>query len=447
VDRHGKTDCRGAANSPQTPLTAPKNVPTSPHAAVEKYLAGFAEPELAHLPNTDTYDECLVIPAYRETWHDLRAVWANLSEHLLLILVVNSPDENDPQTLKLLNRVNAAYGKRVQQANVSLLTRGEDCPDTILVDRCTSGRQIPAKQGVGLARKIGADIALALIREGKILNRRIPLTDADVNLPTTFFNPTLADTDAALVYPFRHQATPEVTAAATLYDISMLYYAAGLKWAGSPYGFTTIGSLITLNPIHYAMVRGFPKRNAGEDFYLLNKLAKTGNINSIDAPEVRIAARLSERVPFGTGPGLRKILALANPAADYLFYNPKIFIELQTFLQQLSQLWQSTDQMPGSLSRHTLAFCEQQGFLAIISRKQSELKSRQVFNKFINDWFDGFRTLKFIHQLREHYPSVPVSNIIAAPFISLSAPSLPDLRDHLAATCRQPPVNTGGDTD
>lgn len=411
-----------------------------PHPAIGKYLARYAEPEVDHLPMTNTYQQCLVIPAYRESWEDLQNVWADLSEDLLLILVLNSPTQNDPATVTLLARTHEAYSNRVQQANVSLLTGSDSHPDAIVVDRCTVGLQIPIKQGVGLARKIGADIALALIAHGKIFTNRIPLTDADVKLPADYFAPNMADTDAALVYPFRHRATADLAEVTTLYEISMLYYAAGLKWAGSTYGFTTVGSLIAVSPAHYAMVRGFPKRNAGEDFYLLNKLAKTGNINSVATPVVSIQARLSERVPFGTGPGLMKILALTNPASDYLFYHPQVFVELQAFLLQLDQLWQSTDQLSETLSRPALAFCEQQGFMSTVSRKQSELKSERVFGKFISDWFDGFRTLKFIHELRRHYPSVPVSDIVAAPFIALSAPSQHALRDHLAASCLKRPV-------
>ena len=44
-----------------------------------------------------------------------------------------------------------------------------------------------------------------------------------------------------------------------------------------------------------------------------------------------------------------------------------------------------------------------------IGKQKHRLKSRQVFVKFLRDWFDGFRTLKFVHYMRDnHYPSQPI---------------------------------------
>ncbi len=70
--------------------------------------------------------------------------------------------------------------------------------------------------------------------------------------------------------------------ATQLYELSLRYYVAGMKFARSPYAFHTIGSSMAVSPVHYARVRGFPKREAGEDFYLLNKLAKLGSVLELD---------------------------------------------------------------------------------------------------------------------------------------------------------------------
>ena len=67
-----------------------------------------------------------------------------------------------------------------------------------------------------------------------------------------------------------------------LYEYSLRYYVAGLTYAQSPYAFHTIGSTMAVNAEHYASVRGFPRREAGEDFYLLNKLAKVGSVHTLE---------------------------------------------------------------------------------------------------------------------------------------------------------------------
>jgi len=47
----------------------------------------------------------------------------------------------------------------------------------------------------------------------------------------------------------------------------------------------------------YIAVRGMNRREAGEDFYFLNKLAKLGDIGQIHATTVYPSARPSRRVP------------------------------------------------------------------------------------------------------------------------------------------------------
>ena len=58
------------------------------------------------------------------------------------------------------------------------------------------------------------------------------------------------------------------------YDFKIRYYHAGIVFAGSDYDYIPLGSTLIADMNCYAQVRGFPKKNAGEDFYLLNKLAK-----------------------------------------------------------------------------------------------------------------------------------------------------------------------------
>ena len=48
--------------------------------------------------------------------------------------------------------------------------------------------------------------------------------------------------------------------------------------------------------------RSWRKRNAGEDFYLLEKLSKVAPLRKLSGAPILLRSRESFRVPFGTGP-------------------------------------------------------------------------------------------------------------------------------------------------
>lgn len=408
-------------------------------AAVKKYLDGYAEPEATASGGmvSGTYDYMLVIPACQERPLDLERVWQFISDDLLVILVVNSPKEHDDDTIALLHYIQSSWPATLEQENLGLHPTDSMNPDILLVDRCTKGRELPRGQGVGLARKIGADIALKLINDGTIRTPVIYTTDADVRLPGDYFGAAdIHRSTAATLYPFRHEPEPGLELSTTLYEISMFYYVAGLKWANSHYAFSTVGSTMAIGKEHYAMVRGFPKRQAGEDFYLLNKLVKTGSIRQLATPIIEITARRSARAPFGTGANLAKISALDNPMTDYQFYHPEIFRLLANCNLMLNTLW-ANDDTDRYLEKYPQLrdWCEATGFLQLARTRRQNIASQGTFNHFLHEWFDAFRTLKFVHFMRDRfYPSVPVEEIASAGFTP-PFDSIFTFRDQLASIC------------
>ena len=97
----------------------------------------------------------------------------------------------------------------------------------------------------------------------------------------------------------------------------------GLAHAGSRWAFHTIGSLISVTCPAYAAVRGFPRRQAGEDFYFLQELAKTGGVSRIDSTTVHPSARSSDRVPFGTGATVGR--HLSGTEDGLAVYHPDVY--------------------------------------------------------------------------------------------------------------------------
>ena len=395
-------------------------------ANCDKYLQTYAEPEITSLitfPNLETYKNTVVIPAYNET--DIfidRFINSKLShQNVLLILVINQPNSevNSQPQLNLAYSVNQSGQKIWQQNNLTLFRIKGVTTDILVVDRFSDNLTITDKQGVGLARKIGADIATALICKGVIDSPWICSTDADTHLPDDYFS-VLSDipvNTSAINYNFNHIKSANSLSEATLrYEQALRYYVAGLKWAGSSYAFHTIGSTLAFRYDYYAMVRGFPKRAAGEDFYLLNKLAKQATVLQIDDVTLTIEPRVSNRVPFGTGPAVAKILALDN-IDDYHYYHPQVFVELKSCLSALNLLWREREDLEywlSELSEPVQFALRQLQFNKLIDHLMKQVADEQQCNRQIRQWFDAFRTLKFIHYIQAmHFPSIPLKQGIA----------------------------------
>lgn len=399
---------------------------------IAKYLARYAEPEAQCLreqlfsnASQNQWQYCLVLPTYRETqafYHRLIKTLLK-KDSVLLILVINQPDslgENDTSNLALWHNIINDTLALQSQNNLQLRNIPNTNSAALLVDRFTNKQQIPSKQGVGLARKIGADIALALIQSEHVQSPWIYTSDADAHLPDNYFSAldSCQNGDAAAIYPFSHHCDDNPVGKATkLYELKMQQYVGGLQSAGSPYAFHTIGSTLAVNASHYALVRGFPKRSGGEDFYLLNKLAKTGNIRNLKAPKIILEARQSDRVPFGTGPAINKLLTESELSEATIFYNPQVFIELGSWLAAMPSTQSSTLDSQEDLNNRALSTATLQALQAIgidkaISSARKISKTPENYGKHLHTWFDGFKTLKFIHQLRDStYPNVSLKDL------------------------------------
>jgi hypothetical protein len=408
---------------------------------VRRYLSGYAEPELAHLdhwPEALQFDQVMVIPACKETDQFLHRVPSG-EDRVLLILVINQGPGATPQ----VNEQNRQLADQITNSfepvaafrgtgNLGLFRHVELGYHCLLVDRFSTGRQMPPREGVGLARKIGADLACALIEKGIVASPWIHNTDADTRLPTDYFrrSQSFAGKASALLYPFTHiaQDDQEIARATALYEFGLRHYELGLRKAGSPYAFQTVGSAFAVHVLSYAQVRGFPKREAAEDFYMLNKLAKVGRIEELDGQPIQIESRTSDRVPFGTGAGVGKILGLDNAFKQYRFYNPRSFEYLGYWLDMLGAgIWQAVDHeklfdtivndCPESFDRPLLADAlTTTGAPKALAHALKQSKSQTQFLKHMHDAFDAFRTRKLIHYIRDRaMPELTLDQLLDYP--------------------------------
>ncbi len=385
--------------------------------SLQQYLERYAESEVrlaAAVPGQ--WQQALVIPAYRESPEFLHH---RHPRDNLLIAVLNRPP-NDGDTAWANTIITSLPHPVWRNAQLSLHNRADNCA-VLVVDRCLDGEPIPEKQGVGLARKIGADIACQLLATNKLAHPWLGCTDADALLPRNYWDALKAQTNtaAACVFPFRHLRDTATESAIAQYELHMLYYVAGLRFADSAYAWPTIGSCIAFDALAYAQVRGYPKKAGGEDFYLLNKLAKIGGIRHASQPEIRLSARLSGRVPFGTGPALRKILALES-TASYRSYHPDSFTYLKAILIGLNQATHTNT----GVSLAEIAAAQElvaerlielwNEFRCDIAVAQTLGNSRSTHQaqRHIQTWFDGFRSLKLIHACRRWLPDRPLNECL-----------------------------------
>lgn len=379
--------------------------------ALKRYLERHIEPNLPDCPTTShRWQHVLVIPAFRESSTLLQRL-KNLQPEggtLLVILVLNRPDsDTDTRANEDLRQAIATAG-----AAGSPLLRLNPQTDLYLFDMDQLSGPNPADQGVGRARKAGCDLALHWIQQGAITADWIHSTDADAELPADYFSRLPAAHACAATWPFRHvpggdEATDRATA---LYELRLHYYVLGLEYAASPYAYHTLGSCLAFTAHAYAQVRGFPRRAGGEDFYLLNKLAKVGTVEKRDGNCIRLESRQSQRVPFGTGPAVQKIIGSDKPAEPALFYHPHCFHALRAVLHSVPELKDAPDTALSSQLRaqgleETLADESEQQLLAMglndaLLHCRRQGRSAAQFQRQFHQWFDGFRTLKFIHGLR-----------------------------------------------
>tara|TARA_B100000809_G_scaffold266729_1_gene331044 strand:- start:3313 stop:4665 length:1353 start_codon:yes stop_codon:yes gene_type:complete len=414
---------------------------------IAKYLKTYAEPEAALGTRLQCHTEhVLVIPAQDESISLLEGIQPALDtvsgqgQRALCIIVVNATDTHD----SLVQKRNAEliHALRDHGPTVPLHTQNETpCWhtrasgfDLLVVDRNSTGFRLPSNQGVGLARKIGCDLALTALRDGSNISSLIHMTDCDVRLPSDYFDVAVPAACAALIYRFSHKSSGHslVDDAHAKYEAFLRYYVLGLQHAGSPYAFHTIGSCIAVTPTAYAAVRGIPKRQAGEDFYLLNKLAKVGQLYTANSSALTIQARTSLRVPFGTGQATNEIVRNSD---TYKIYDPTIFDLIKTWCNSLEAINGTrvnaayetvrcrAESVLDSVDQQRLRTAlEAIGAPDALMTAAAQSPTSAIRQKWLTDWFDAFRTLKLVHALRQTgLPDIPWFQALKTASFSRSA--------------------------
>lgn len=432
------------------------NIPSE----VQKYLEKFSSDKWKlKIETKKHYDMILVIPVLAEQ-ENLKSLIESLVlgenkyyNRTLILFVINNLITAD-KSVKRENENTAEYIERLIAGKDFLPLSGKlnnSVPDLNYVDAFSESNELPEKDGgVGLARKIGMDLALKYFNYNSPTKKILVCTDGDcvfsqnyISAIFDFFNDTKKDIKAAhLSYEHPVEGNEETKLAIICYEIFLRYYVLGLKYSQSPFAFHTIGSTMVCDYESYIKIQGMNKKKAAEDFYFLEKLAKITDIHCIDSAKVYPQGRGSWRVPFGTGQRINRYKAKTHE--EYKLYSPLCFSVLKQWLEVFQNKNLSGEdflQEAESINPSLGKFLNDQNFAEEWNKILSNTKSESQINKQKKMWFDGFRTLKLIHFLRDEVYGVtdmfPALDLlfdemnIDGPVRTLSIPDLPTQMQYL----------------
>jgi hypothetical protein len=285
--------------------------------------------------------------------------------------------------------------------------------------------------GVGLARKTGMDEATRRFNaigrpDGVILN-----LDADCTVEKNYLLSVShellkkSDRSACSIY-FEHPLSgtdyPEpIYKYITLYELHLRYYFQGLAYSGFPYVFHTMGSATAVKAHIYVKAGGMNRRQAGEDFYFIQKLVPAGGYFNLNSTVVYPSPRASSRVPFGTGASIGKLDA--DQSTTLLTYNLQAFKELGTFFKGVETFFKcSVEQLAGQyamLPYSLRLFIDENDLGKKIIEIKNNTSGLLSFRKRFFEWFNMFKIVKYLNCVHTEYFEKKPVDIAASELLKL----------------------------
>ena len=361
-------------------------------------------------------DMVVVIPCYNEpnlftTLHSLLEV-ASPEAKIATVIVFNSSERSTEEGI-MQNRSSfkqvgefAAINNSDQRQFLPLLFEG-----------------LPRKHaGVGLARKIGMDLAVEHFFLHDKADGVIVSLDADCTVSENFLTEIYHAFSSngrlnATVHHFHHRVeenSPKLERAVRQYENYIRYYRAMLRFTGFPWYFHTIGSAFAVKADAYVRVGGMGRQQGGEDFYFLQKVFSLEGTAELHELCVCPLARYSDRVPFGTGPALQKML---NETDDELrVYSPDAFVILKQLFDRKDAFFKKdakrVEEVMAELHPALQRFLDDLNFLDDIADCNNNSASPAAFRKRFFHHFSAFRIVKFLNYVHpDPFPFVKISSV------------------------------------
>lgn len=363
----------------------------------------------------------LAIPMLDE-WENLSGLLLRLQRQSLsffsVYVCVNQPDswwnDNQPDHLAICQR---------NQQTLQAIREMEPSPHFALsvIDCSSLGMGLSdKKKGVGWARK---ELFARILNEQDDDCIMVSM-DADTIFDDDYLeqvfsaflmNPSIC----ALSVPYYHPLTgnEQVDRSLLRYECYMRHYLIQLLNIDNNYAFSALGSAMAFPVWAYRRVGGITPLQGGEDFYLMQKFAKTGHIFLAFNSVVQPSGRPSHRVPFGTGPAVA--MSLDQQELHYPFYSTTGFAAVKETFDMFPALYDSDVETPMSnFLRNQLATDDLWGPL------RKNFKSKDLFVHACIERVDGLRILQFLKTFPIDFP-LPIS------FTSSSVKELDSFRQKL----------------
>ncbi len=346
-------------------------------------------------------DMVVVIPCYNEkelllTLQNLCACATSKAKTLVAVIINSSVLTNEKVVLQ--NR--KTYDKVIGFA-------AENNSDTLRFFPLIF-ENLPRKHaGVGLARKIGMDLAVEYFLNIQNPEGIIISLDADCTVSPNFLTGIFAayrqiDKLCCTVQNFHHRVEnndPQLENAIRQYEQYIRYFSQMLRFVEFPYYFHTIGSAFSVAADAYVRVGGMGRQQGGEDFYFLQKvfaLRKTKLLNDVF---VYPMARYSDRIPFGTGPALQKIIN--EPDGQMKTYSFESFLELKEFFNLRQSFFKQNAELIRQkivqLHPAIIEFSEQTAVLSEIEDSNQNSATLLAFEKRFFHHFNAFKIIKYLN--------------------------------------------------
>lgn len=369
-------------------------------------------------PTAIAADMVVVIPCYNEpelteTLDSLLA--CDRPNAKVLVAVVCNAGENAAEGGILQNRV--TYRQTLKRAR-SLTDPGITLFPLLF-------EELPRKHaGVGLARKIGMDLAVHHFLHHEKKHGVIISLDADCTVSSNFLTAIWDAFSAngklnATLHAFEHRVKGDdsrLEKAVRQYESYLRYVSKMLQQIGFPFYWHTIGSAFAVSADGYVKTGGMGRQQGGEDFYFLQKIFARGNIMELPDVVVYPLARFSDRVPFGTGPALQKILE--EPDGVLKVYSRRSFRELSLLFARIDQLFHLDEgrgaAIMDALHPSLVAYLQENDFWGMIADCKQNSATVHAFRKRFFHHFNAFRIIRYLNRVHPNpYPFETIHEVMA----------------------------------
>jgi len=279
------------------------------------------------------------------------------------------------------------------------------------LDHVTDGKAYPEKFGVGLARHQCCTSGMPFV------DKAAPIISLDADSPV---DPNYLHAIFSYIaghpgfqaghvnFSHRHCGNAEEQQAIEIYEQHLKRHRQKLEDANSPHAWYAIGSTIVCTKQAYVKSGGYHRRRmAGEDFYLLQQLSKTGcEIEMIEEAFVFPSNRVSDRVPFGTGKAVGDIVANGR----WLTYHEHCYRDLAQLLAVVERrVGGSAADILSEVPAACRSWLADRKFAAVWPKLQNNSRDHKMLLQRFHEWLDAFQTLKLIHFLSDNfYPRIAV---------------------------------------